>query len=299
MTKLNAWKMAWNVLLLFAVTPIASSAQVFNTLVNFDDANGANPVYAPLFQGVDGDLYGTTEYGGNGNCSNTYGIGCGIVFKFTAKSTRTTSHSFLNAAEGKYPLSGVIQATDGNFYGTTYGGGAYNYGTIFRVSQSGALWTLHAFDYTDGAYPFVNLIQGNDGNFYGATGSGGPNLWGTVFKITPSGTLTTLHAFNLDDGSYPNALVEASDGNLYGTTFYGGSEGGGIVFRITPTGTLTTLYVFCSQPRCSDGAVPSGTLVEAPDGNLWRWAAMAISTEQLLAVEISALFILAVAHCSG
>src|SRR5579862_1662773 len=96
----------------------------------------------------------------------------------------TTIHSF-DYTDGGYPLANVIQASDGNFYGTTYEGGAYGYGTVFQITPSGTLTTLHSFDYSDGAYPYLEgLIQASDGNLYGTTEEGGANGHGTVFRIT-------------------------------------------------------------------------------------------------------------------
>jgi uncharacterized repeat protein (TIGR03803 family) len=177
-------------------------------------------------------------------------------------------------ANGVYPYSSLIQATDGNFYGTTYGGGAYGDGTVFKISARGALTTLHSFNGSDGGDPFGGLVQGTDGNFYGITDLGGAYGLGTVFKITAGGTVTTLHSFDGTDGSGPlAALVQATDGNFYGTTPYGGSgncdSGCGTVFKITPAGTLTTMYSFCAQTGCPDGMFPYAPLVQATDGNFY------------------------------
>jgi uncharacterized repeat protein (TIGR03803 family) len=182
----------------------------------------------------------------------------------------------------------LVQGYDGNMYGTTTSGGS-GFGTVFKISTSGALTTLHAFNDTDGNEPSA-LIQGTDGNFYGTTQSGGgescprgSNLCGTIFKITPAGALTTLYLFcsksNCTDGYSPAAaLVQGSDGNFYGTTADGGAAGQctigcGTIFRITPTGTLTTLYTFCSQGSCPydapDGAHPLAALVQGADGSFY------------------------------
>ena len=121
--------------------------------------------------------------------------------------------------DGAGPSGGLIQATDGNFYGTTYSGGANNgnctsgtCGTVFKITPEGTLTTLHTFDYTDGANPEAGLVQATDGNLYGSTN-------GTVFKITTTGTLTTLHS-----GVSPNALVQDTNGTFYGTTINGGKS---------------------------------------------------------------------------
>jgi uncharacterized repeat protein (TIGR03803 family) len=256
---LSGWKTASAVVLLCAATAIASPANTFKTLVNFDGTNGATPVYTSLVQGRDGDFYGTT-LGGGAN-------GAGTVFKITSAGTVTILYSFCsqaNCADGSGPYAGLVQARDGNFYGTTYQGGASGiFGTVFKITPGGAFTTLHSFNLADGAGPFAALVQATSGNFYGTTSGGGPSNDGTVFKISPSGTLTTLHTFDGSDGAQPfAALVQATNGDFYGTTPYGG--GYGTVFRITPSGTLTTLHSF----NLTDGSYPNG-LIQATDGNFY------------------------------
>jgi uncharacterized repeat protein (TIGR03803 family) len=176
--------------------------------------------------------------------------------------------------DGRNPFAGLVQGTDGNFYGTTSGGGAGFAGTVFKLSPGGTLARLHSFDTTDGASPYAGLIQAADGNFYGTTTLGGTNSAGTIFQITPSGTLTTLYNFctqpKCSDGETPVAgLVEATDGNFYGTTEFGGANGAGSIFQITADGALTTLYSFCAQTNCTDGANPLAGLFQATDGNFY------------------------------
>ena len=161
------------------------------------------------------------------------------------------------------PAAGLVQGSDGNFYGTTEQGGVNgpDPGTVFKITPSGTLTTLHSFVFIDGWHPRAALVQGSDGNFYGTTVEGGQYEFGTVFKITPSGTLTNLYSFAGSDGANPRGLVQGSDGNFYGTTF----SGPGTVFKITPSGTLTTLYSFAG----SDGANPDAGLVQGSDGNYY------------------------------
>ena len=196
--------------------------------------------------------------------------------------TLTTLHSF-DSTDGAYPWAALVQATDGNLYGTTQEGGANGYGTVFKITPSGTLTTLHSFDIMDGASPQAGLVQATDGNLYGTTLGGGANGVGTVFKITPSGTLTTLYSFCSESGCTDGyglvaGLVQATDGNFYGTTQVGGANvlcpvpgdlGCGTVFKITPSGTLTTLHSFCSESGCADGAEPYAGLVQATDGSLY------------------------------
>ena len=262
------------VLLLWAATAIALPAQTFTLLHNFDYSDGYQPV-AGLFQGADGNLYGSTFYGGAGSCSAN-GIGCGTIFRITPNGTLTTLLNF-NYGDGASPAGNLIQATDGKFYGTATDGGAHDEGTVFSISGRGTLTTLYSFcsqdNCTDGTGPLAGLVQGIDGNFYGATLGGGSSNNGTVFKITPNGTLATLHRFNGTDGAGPFAdLILGTDGNFYGTTEVGGvsgcgfnQEGCGTVFKITPNGTLTTLHIF----NGTDGSLPEGALVQGADGNFY------------------------------
>ena len=274
----------------FKITPTGTLTTIYSFCILGICPQGEEPV-AGLVLGTDGNFYGTTPYGGAGStCENGYGCGYGTVFKITPTSELTTLYSFCSqskCADGEYPYAGLVQGTDGNFYGTAGGGGAIKGGTVFKITPTGALTTLYSFcsqsHCTDGGGPTATLIQGTDGNYYGTTEGGGANCisqggCGTIFKITSTGTLTTLHSFGggSDGLDITGGLVQGSDGNFYGTTFGGGNVsacdqyGCGTVFKITPTGTLTTLYTFCSQTNCADGAAPlSETLVQGTDGNLY------------------------------
>jgi uncharacterized repeat protein (TIGR03803 family) len=228
------------------------------TLHDFVGAAGGSP-HAALIQGADGNLYGTTFFGGSGY---------GTVFKLdTGGVTFTTLHSF-SSFDGANPYAGVVQGTDGKLYGTTNAGGAGSVGTIFSVGADGtAFSTLHHFANTDGAYPHAGLVQATDGNLYGATTVGGASGFGTVFRIDTAGTtLVTLHDFLQTDGASPYAsLIQVMDGHLYGTTINGGANGDGTVFRIATNGTLLTLHDFLGP----DGANPRAPLIQAADGNLY------------------------------
>ena len=181
-------------------------------------------------------------------------------------------HSF-DGSDSANPYGALIQASDGNFYGTVSAGGTNNSGTVFKITPAGTLTTLYSFCASgwpcfDGSSPFASLVQADDGNFYGTTLRGGSYFGdGTVFKITPTGTLTSLYSFCVSgascaDGGLPYAgLVQASDGNFYGTAS-GGGEGNGTIFEIAPTGALTTLFTF----HGGDGLWPIGGLTQATDG---------------------------------
>lgn len=288
---ISGWKMAFVLTLLFAATAIASPAQTFRTLAHFNGTNGANS-WSPLVQGLDGNFYGTTTYGG--------AYGYGTIFTVTRGGTLTTLYSFCSQTgcpDGSNPVAGLVLGTDGDFYGTTMYGGLYNLGTFFRISAIGALTTFHSF--ADGAYPSAALVQATDGNFYGLTLRGGHTNKGIIFRITPTGTLTRLHSFCVQTGctdgwfrdrkvfgvpgvgtSPPlGGLIQATDGNLYGTTSNGGTNldaDAGTVFRITLSGQFTTLHSFCPvRYPCPDGAYPVAGLVQATDGTLYGTTSIA------------------------
>lgn len=261
----------------FRITP----GGVLTTLHTFNNTDGAEPV-AALVQGTDGNLYGTTARGGANICKlrASYLLSCGTVFKITLAGTFTSLDSF-DQATGYLASASLIEAKDGNFYGTTPWGGTSNFGTVFKVTPAGTLTVLHNFDATDGEKSYGALVQGTDGDLYGTTsfGGGNPNFGGTVFKITPSGTLTTLHSFDISDGSGADAaLILASDGNFYGTTSNSGTTNTGTVFKITPGGTLTTLHTFDG----TDGELPMAAVVEGTNGELYgstKYGASSACTE--------------------
>jgi uncharacterized repeat protein (TIGR03803 family) len=223
-----------------------------------------------LAQAANGNFYGTTTSGG--------AYGYGSVFKITREGVLTTEVSFDDATNDANPYAGLVQASNGFWYGTTSTGAPSN-GTVFKI-ENGKLTTLWGFG---GQEPAATLIQATDGNLYGSTSwfGGGNGNWGTIFKITPEGLLTTVYGFcsqSCADGASPrSALVQGSDGNFYGVTYLGGVSscpglGCGTIFKLTPSGNLTTLYSFCPQMSangvCPDGAQPFG-LMQATDGNFY------------------------------
>jgi uncharacterized repeat protein (TIGR03803 family) len=272
------------VLSMMVAAPVCSYAQIFTTLHAFDRSDGEQPE-APLVQGTDGNLYGTTQYGGLGSSS----LGGGTVFRISPDGTQTKLYSFCTqglCTDGWLPW-GLVLGSDGNFYGVTefgglggVGGACYPFGcgTVFEITPSGALTTLYRFDSVNGAYPKGGLVQGADRSFYGTTSSGGASAaciggCGTVFKITPSRVLSTLHSFEFVDGANPAAgLIAATDGNLYGTASTGADtscffleNGCGTIFKITPTGTFTVLAQFSA----TTGFFPNAALLQAADGNFY------------------------------
>jgi uncharacterized repeat protein (TIGR03803 family) len=189
-------------------------------------ADGYLP-FAGLIQANDSHLYGTTTLGGS--------YGEGTVFKITTAGKLTTLHSF-NTTDGAEPDAGLVQAGNGALYGTTPFGGAFvDYGTIFKITTSGTLTTLHSFDGLDGGSPYARLTQASDKNLYGTALFGKYGV-GTVFKITTAGTFSTEHSFDYTDGIWPyGGLFQGSNGDLYGTTSQGAS-GYGTVFSLSLPG---------------------------------------------------------------
>jgi|HubBroStandDraft_1064217.scaffolds.fasta_scaffold00285_26 uncharacterized repeat protein (TIGR03803 family) len=222
-----------------------------------------------VIQGNDGDLFGTTVYGG-ANYDGT-------VFKLNPiTGALTTIHSF-NETDGEFPGAALVRGTNGTLYGTTTAGGAHGGGTVFRITPAGEFTKMYDFcskrNCADGRNPVV-LIEGSDGDFYGTTTEAiGTSYPGTIYKLTANGTLTTLYTFcqqtNCADGSYPTGLIQASDGLLYGTSYWGGAFGNGTVFRLSLDGDLRVLYNFCAQEGCADGSEPWGGVTQGTDGNLY------------------------------
>lgn len=249
-----------------------TTAGVFTPLFRFPGgSDGASP-RAALITGTNGNLYGTTEYGGTN--------GQGLVFEITLDGSLTPLYSFTGESDGANPYAALVQGADGNFYGTDGDddgilaqSGTAAYGTVFKMTPAGVVTVLHAFtNGIDGASPRTSLIQGADGNFYGTTGTGGLNGIGTIFRITPAGVLTNLHSFSHgSDGYYPLApLIQGADTNFYGTTS-AGAIGYGTVFKITPKGVFTVVHTFSGTGEGS----PYAGLVQATDGNFYGTTAFA------------------------
>jgi len=219
-----------------------------------------------------------------GNTNYCPSIGCGTVFRTTRQGT--INDVYFTPEVGLYPRSGLLLATDGNYYGITSDGGSnmngcYNgsCGTIFLVSPGGKLTNLYSFcalpDCADGFYPFGALTEGTDGQLYGTTSQGGSaGGGGTIFKLTTAGALTTLYSFpcqnGCPEGSQPESqLIQSNDGYFYGTTEFGGNFGCpdfgcGTIFRISPKGILTTLHRFNGEDGWDIGG-----LSQSPDGTLY------------------------------
>src|ERR1700676_2367019 len=210
----------------------------FKVIYTFDQTNGANPD-DPVTLGTDGNFYGTTVDGGS--VGKTF-KNSGVVFRVTPSGKYTVLYAFCsqtNCTDGANPYAGLVQAADGNFYGTTQAGGqgiVYPEGVVFKITPSGKYTLLHTFctvtSCTDGAQPYGGLVQATDGNFYGTTLYGGANNFGTIYRITPAGKFTVLYSFENTTGKlfgkYPYVtLTQNTNGILYGDTYQGGTSARG------------------------------------------------------------------------
>ena len=260
----------------YRLTPGGTFKVIYNFCSLANCTDGSAP-QAPLVFGTDGDLHGTTGGGGSGTAY--CGTGCGTVFKLTTKGVLSTLHNFCSVApcyDGSDPSSGLVQGRDGSYYGVTSAdGGSYLQGTVYRITPKGVLTTLYAFciqsGCTDGESPRAGLIQGTNGHFYGTTGSGGQHGYGEIFEITVTGKLTILHSFDGTDGEGAfSKLLLASNGLFYGMTQSGGSTSCGLnlcgtVYKMNAAGSLTTLVNFTG----TNGSYPEGGLLEGGDGYLY------------------------------
>jgi uncharacterized repeat protein (TIGR03803 family) len=306
----------------YRVTPSGTLTDIYSFCPQSNCIDGSNP-NSGLILGTDGNLYGTTSSGGSsgsgtifritiegklttvytfcpdgGGCSSTsyptgliqasdgnfYGAtaaleygGGGTIFELSAAGDFKTLYSFCsepNCTDGANPFSGPMQASNGNFYGTTFDGGPYGQGEVYELTPSGRFDILYGFcadangnNCPYGEEPIGGLSEGSNGSLFGTTAAGGAcYLCGTVFEITTAGQLSTLHrlAFNANPTAPP---IQASDDNFYGTTV-AGAEGNGTIYQVTPAGEFSPLYVFCSEKPCN-GEWPVGPLMQATNGTLY------------------------------
>ena len=241
-------------------------------LYSFTGADDGAEPQAGLVLDAEGNLYGTTEHGGN--LATCYGSGCGTVFKLDTTGHETVLYAFTGTAgDGYWPMADLlVRDAHGNLYGTTSEGGAFNYGTVFKVDATGKETLLHSFTMADGdgAYPEAALVRDARGNLYGTTIWGGAFGYGMVFKLDQTGRETVLHSFTMTegDGADPYAgLVRDTHGNLYGTTGAGGAFSSGTVFMVDTNGNESVLYSFGGTR--GDGQYPAAGLVRDARGDLY------------------------------
>lgn len=224
--------------------------------------------YAPVVQGGDGALYGTTYQGGT--------AGVGTVFKVQPDgSGYVVLHSLQDSGgDGAYPIAGLMLGPGGGLYGTTSRGGSTGYaGSIYKINPDGSGYAVvHSFSGSAGAFPYATLVQGSDGGLYGTTQQGSPGAYGTIFKIKADGSdFSVLRNFEGtgQDGFAPQAgLVAGEDGMLYGTTLRGGLGGNGTVFAIRADGSGYRVLRGFSNSGV-DGALVAKELLEGSDGRLY------------------------------
>jgi uncharacterized repeat protein (TIGR03803 family) len=251
----------------FKITPTGEETLLHSFTGSPSD--GASPETTRLIQGTDGNFYGVTPAGGANDR--------GTIFMLTPEGIETVLYSFAGGTgDGALPFCGLVQGSDGNFYGTTLQGGLNDTGTVFKFTLAGVetiLFSFAPFGSVAATSLYAALLQGSDGNLYGMSMNGGLTNNGTVFRVTTDGALTVLHSFGgSDDGFSPNLrLIFGNDGNLYGTTGDGGANaapvGLGTVFKLTPDGVETVLHSFAEKPL--DGNHPEGGLVQGSDGNFY------------------------------
>jgi uncharacterized repeat protein (TIGR03803 family) len=245
---------------LLAVCSVAGAQPAIQMMHVLDPATEGYSPQAPLIQGNDGNFYGTIQFGGP--------FATGTIFKMTPAGVVTILHAFSpDWSEGGSPVAGLLQAADGNFYGTAGD-------TVFRITPGGVFTLLHTFagGPNDGGEVDASLIQAADGKFYGTTKSGGIFNRGTVYSMTSDGTVTILHSFagGAGDGAYPSTpLLQTADGDFLGTTFIGGSDDVGTIFRMTPAGVMTVLHEFVQNGPPGSGGYQNGPLIQASDGNFY------------------------------
>ena len=222
-------------------------------------AFGGDPILDP-----EGNLYGTTPYGGDLTCH-----GCGVVFKVDRTGKETVFYTFTGGVDGSQPAAGVIRDEASNLYGTTYFGGTYGAGVVFKLDRSGKETVLYTFTGgADGSGP-AGLIRDEAGNLYGTTYTGGTYGAGVVFKLDCFGKETVLYTFTGGaDGNNPFAAVARDiEGNLYSTTNGGGSSGLGVVFKLDRAGKESVLHSFAGPP--TDGAGPEAAVILDEAGNIY------------------------------
>jgi uncharacterized repeat protein (TIGR03803 family) len=259
-----------------------TASGVVTVLHSFDGTTEGRSPQAVLVQANDGNFYGVTSSGGP--------FDGGTIFRMTPAGGVAVVHAFGAPGDGYSPHAALVQASDGTLYGTTLEGGAFGFGTVFRVALDGTFTLLHWFSggLTDGRFPSGALVEGADGYLYGTTEEGGLSYFhgqqlpnngvgrGTVFRVSPVGDVTIVHSFRggSQDASGPVGIVRAADGNFYGTSRSGGLIcdygdydfcGPGTAFRMSPDGAVTLLHLWTAA---LEGSGPSQPVL-ASDGTFY------------------------------
>jgi len=261
--------------LAFGVIFKITTAGNLTVLYNFDQTHGSSPV-SPLIQGTDGNFYGTTVSGGSG--------GGGVIFKITSTGTLTVLYDFNPPTDGQSPYGGLVQASDGNFYGTAGQLGVNNDGTLFELTSTGTFSVLDSFDGTDGSTPQVTQLQHTNGILYGDTYQGGtgslncaagtcgvfysrnaslPAFVRLVTSVGKAGaTIGILGQGFTNSSVFTFGAVAASTFTLSGSTYASVSvPAGGMTGPVTVTttgGTLTSNQMFRVIPQITSFMPPTG-----------------------------------------
>ena len=266
-----------------------AAAQTVKTLYSFGTF-ASHPPDAPV-QGRDGQLYGTTS---NDFVSNGC---CGTIYRVSTSGKAVLLHDF-TGADGDSPSGSLTLGADGNFYGTTFEGGYFGYGVLFKVTPAGSLTVLHYFnpDGTDGISPEMPPILASDGNYYGTTDAGGTNGAGVVYKVTPAGAYSIIYNLDLTIAYSPvGPPTQGTDGNLYLTAWDRGTSICGSVMEISAAGLLINSYLLDCPP---DGQNPY-TLIQASDGNFYGTTHYGGAYSGGVLFRVSRSFTYTVAHSFG
>jgi uncharacterized repeat protein (TIGR03803 family) len=245
---------------IFKLTPSGG----FTDVHEFTGTDGdTEPLYAPI-QATDGNYYGTTGY---------YPFSCGNIYQLSSAGVYKNLHTFSGSDCG--PASNLIQASDGNLYGTLYACSINSTGgCVYKISTAGVFKEIYGFTSPAGYNPCTGVIQGKDGNLYGATNEGAANNSGSIYKLTTAGVYADLHDFNeatdascVDNAGRTNVnLTQVTDGSFYGVNGAYGPDGGGSIYKLNSAKVFTD-FLFPDPPV--DGDLPLSTLLQNTNGKLY------------------------------
>jgi len=240
-----------------------STSGDFSVIKHLNYSTDGAHIYGHLTLASDGNFYGITYNGGS--------AGVGTIFKLTPDGVYSVIHTMAYATEGGNCYSSLTEGSDGQLYGTTYGGGQFSYGTVFKVTKGGLLTVIKQLNAADGTHPQSDIIQAKDGNYYGTCYNGGQFSTGVIFKVTKNGVYSVVKSFSSStDGGYPyGGLMLDTDGSLYGMTSYSGSKGGGTVYKFTTAGAYSVVHPL---DYTTEGNTSYSALVKGNDGSLYAMA---------------------------